>query len=249
MTIGASQANRGYVMASPRTAVTVAIELPPNFPLTDYNAIHQRVAPLQPRLPEPFKQYAGAWNAVAYRYRAAAEALGALRAALAATDPEGRYAQELGLFGFFANSVAALDGLAYGVHAIGAMAAQASFPLDAKALRAITLATVARTYVETFRDERLGSTLASIASDAVFVELSEIRNALSHRSASNRKITLATGNVPSAPDCWVLDYLQLRNGLESVEISDAAMARYVDWLSGQLGAAFADTFLFVSARF
>jgi hypothetical protein len=230
-------------------AFTVGIELPPNFPLTDYNAIHQRLAPLQPRLPEPFKQYAGAWNAVAYRYRAATEAIGTLRVALAATDPESRYSQELGLFGFFANAVATLDGLAYGLHAIGAMAAEASFPLNAKALRAVTLASVARTYLEAFKDERLGPTLATMASDAIFIELSEIRNALSHRSASNRKITLASGKVPPIPHYWVLDYLQLRNGLENVEISDTAMARYIDWLSGQLRAAFADTLLFVSARF
>ena len=236
-------------MASRPLAVTVGIELPPNFPLADYNAIHQRVAPLQPRLPEPFKQYAGAWNAVAFRYRAATEAIDALRKALEASDSEGRYAQELSLFGFFANAVAALDGLAYGLHAIGAMAAAASFPLDAKTLRAITVRSVAKAYVDGFRDERLGSTLTSMASDAVFVELAEIRNSLSHRSASNRKITLASGKVPPAPPHWVLDYLQLRNDLESLEISEAAMARYMDWLSRHLRAAFADALLFISARF
>ena len=55
-------------------ANTIGIQMPADFPLAAYNDIHSHTAPLQPRFPDAFRHYAGAWNAVAIRFRSAAEA-------------------------------------------------------------------------------------------------------------------------------------------------------------------------------
>ena len=55
-------------------ANTIGIQMPADFPLAAYNDIHSHTAPLQPRFPDAFRHYAGAWKAVAIRFRSAAEA-------------------------------------------------------------------------------------------------------------------------------------------------------------------------------
>ena len=66
-------------------AATVGIEVAPEFPVEVYNEIHAKIGPLQPRYVEEFRHYAGAWNAVAFRYRTATEADQGFRDALVNT--------------------------------------------------------------------------------------------------------------------------------------------------------------------
>ncbi len=94
-------------------ANTVGIQMPADFPLAAYNDIHAHIAPLQPRFPDAYRHNGGAWNAVAIRFRSAAEADDVFQSSL--SDPssvEQRFRQEVALFQFFTNSVSVLDSCA-----------------------------------------------------------------------------------------------------------------------------------------
>jgi hypothetical protein len=94
------------------------IKMPGDFPLAVYNDIHAHIAPLQPRFPDAYRHYAGAWNAVAIRFKSAAEADAVFQSSL--NEPslvEQRFRQEVALFQFFTNSVSVLDSCAYALHA------------------------------------------------------------------------------------------------------------------------------------
>jgi hypothetical protein len=101
-------------------ANTVGIQMPADFPLAAYNDIHAHIAPLQPRFPDAYRHYGGAWNAVEIRFRSTAEADDVFQLSL--NDPssvEQRFRQEVALFQFFTNSVSVLDSCAYALHALG----------------------------------------------------------------------------------------------------------------------------------
>jgi hypothetical protein len=117
-------------------ANTVGIQMPADFPLAVYNDIVAHVVPLQPRFPDAYRHNAGAWNAVAIRFRSAAEADDAFQSSL--NEPNSidqRFRQEAALFQFFTNSVSLLDSCAYALHSLGNMVDAAAFPLTGPSLR------------------------------------------------------------------------------------------------------------------
>lgn len=222
-------------MSGVHTALTVGIDLPGDFPLSEYNGVHDKVAPLQPQFTEAFRHYAGAWNAVAFRYRAAAESDDSYKEATAKPSTSlQRYAQEVALFGFFANAIATLDSLAYGAHAIGATMDPLSFALTADTLRHVGLHTAAAHFSRAFPSDPVGTALFGIANDPVHIEMREIRNALSHRSASARAFELSVGTRAPQSERWLVDHLQLKSGIQSIAIDAGTTARHRAWLSRQL---------------
>ena len=110
--------------------------MPSDFPLEAYNGIHAHVGPLQPRFPDAYRHNAGAWNAVAIRFRSAAEADDLFQSSLNEPNSvEQGFRQEVALFQFFTNSVSVLDSCAYALHALGNLIDAAAFPLTGQSLR------------------------------------------------------------------------------------------------------------------
>ncbi|NBX03534.1 MAG: hypothetical protein EBR02_05675 [Alphaproteobacteria bacterium] len=52
---------------------TNGLVMPLDFPVADYEAIHSIVEPRTRKAKETYEQFAGAWNAVAYRFLALTE--------------------------------------------------------------------------------------------------------------------------------------------------------------------------------
>lgn len=140
--------------------------MPGDFPLALYNEIHSRITPLHAKQDDAFRHYGGAWNAIAFRYKAAAEADGAYRKSIAKpVDSLQRYTQEINLFSFFTNAVAVLDSLSYGLHAIAASLDRDRFPLTASALRGIQPQGLARRLIERFPSDAIGHTLLAVSDE------------------------------------------------------------------------------------
>src|SRR6266702_2800177 len=179
-------------------ANTVGIQMPADFPLAAYNDIHAHIALFQPRFPDAYRHHAGAWNAVAIRFRSAAEADDVFQSSLnESSSVEERFRQEVALFQFFTNSVSVLDSCAYALHAIGNMLDARSFPLTGQNLKAADLRGVATSFEERFASDAVAVTLVSIHADPLATELRDVRNFLTHRVASTRSyIMSATGPNP-----------------------------------------------------
>jgi hypothetical protein len=165
--------------------------MPPEFPATTYDAIHAAVTQRGPMS----NDYAGAWNAVPYRYLAMIEHSDAFAASIKQHGPapvsEERYRQERDLFGFFTNGLSTLESAFYGTFAIGHCLDAAAFPLHEP--RDITPTFTRDRYSKTFPGDALVTTFDAVLNSAVYKELRDLRNVLAHRTASHRHIFLQAG--------------------------------------------------------
>src|SRR3989344_958539 len=102
------------------------------FPIASYELIFEIInsAPKDSKL---YEHFAGAWNAIAYRFQAVVEhgnAFAALIATHGSTPPpEERYAQEKTLFDFYSTGFSTFEATFYGLYTIGAFISPAEFPL------------------------------------------------------------------------------------------------------------------------
>jgi hypothetical protein len=189
-------------------ANTVGIQMPADFPLAAYNDIHAHIAPLQPRFPDAYRHNGGAWNAVAIRFRSAAEADDVFQSSL--SDPssvEQRFRQEVALFQFFTNSVSVLDSCAYALHALGNIIDAAAFPLTGQSLRTAHFRGVANSFEERFPADPLTVALVSTNADPFATELRDFRNFLTHRVASTRSYVVSTAGQ-NPPVRWEIGHLE-----------------------------------------
>jgi hypothetical protein len=220
-------------------ANTVGIEMPADFPLATYNDIHAHIAPLQPRFPDAYRHHAGAWNAVAIRFRSAAEADEVFQLSLnEPSSVEQRFRHEVALFQFFTNSVSVLDSCGYALHAIGNMIDAAAFPLTGQSLRGADLRGVAKSFEERFPIDALTVALMSTNADALATELRDLRNVLSHRVASTRSYVMPTKPGPNPPVRWEIDHLEARSGIQALSIDSQLTKRYRSWAAGRLNSLF-----------
>src|SRR4051812_46965066 len=97
----------------PKKVNTVGLEMPDDFPVDAYNAVHARVSPKREPRPAAWPEWASAWNAVAYRFQSCVEHAAAFTKSIRqhgdAPAPPTRYIQERELFNFFTNGLAAIE--------------------------------------------------------------------------------------------------------------------------------------------
>ena len=92
-------------------AGAIGIEMPEDFPTAAHNAVCETLGPHQPRNPSVWREYAGGWNAVAIRFRTAADADNDFTSSICQSSahppPAERQAQEAALFSFFVSGYSA----------------------------------------------------------------------------------------------------------------------------------------------
>jgi hypothetical protein len=220
-------------------AKTFGIQMPADFPLAAYNDINAHIGPLQPRFPDAYRHKAGAWNAVAIRFRSAAEADDVFQSSLnEPSSVEQRFRQEVALFQFFTNAVSVLDSCAYALHALGNMIDPAAFPLTGQNLRTAHFRGVAKSFEERFPADPLTVALVSSNADALATELRDFRNFLTHRVASTRSYVMATSG-PNPPVRWEIGHLEALSGVQAIQIDSQLTGQYRSWLSSRLAVIFA----------
>src|SRR5690349_17383537 len=116
----------------PTKVNTVGLEMPDDFPADAYNAVHAAVG-AKPRPPGPMAEWAGAWNAVAWRFMSLADNDAAftdnVRRTGGGRTPSERYLQERELFSFFVTGLSTIESFCYGLYAVASMIDSANFPL------------------------------------------------------------------------------------------------------------------------
>ena len=212
--------------------------MPTDFPLEAYNGIHAHVGPLQPRFPDAYRHNAGAWNAVAIRFRSAAEADDLFQSSLNEPNSvEQRFRQEVALFQFFTNSVSVLDSCAYALHALGNMIDAAAFPLTGQSLRAADFRGVTKSFEQRFSAYPLTVALVSTNADPLAMELRDFRNFLTHRAASTRSYVMSTAG-PNPPVRWEIGHLEALSGVQTIQMDSQLTGQYRSWLSSRLDVIF-----------
>lgn len=223
---------------------SIGIEMPADFPSEEYNRVHARTQALQPRFPDVYAHHAGAWNAVAIRFRAMAESHDVFQSSLKdfTPQPEERFLQETALFHFFSNSMSVLDSFAYAIHALGHMVDPPSFVLTGKALK-VDFRGVVHSFQKQFLTDPFSAELISTEGDSLLVELRDLRNVLTHRVASTRSYISSEQIVR-----WHIGHLEPVSGLQSLVIDSALTPRYRTWIAARLSVLFAELRGFVQSR-
>jgi len=171
----------------------IDLQMPADFPHRTYMAVEARIskylAGRDAGQVAGFSGYAGGWNGLAIRFRAADE-YGAVAVHLLTTLPGGpanedRYAQERALFGFFTNAVATIDSCCFAIYHMGLMAQPRFF---GKSDDEVTVKATATAVRNAFPATRLDEVLAALKSDKAWSDLRDMRNILVHRESPARTI-------------------------------------------------------------
>lgn len=184
------------------------IRMPSDFDMTSYLAIERQLSQYLEgsdagNVPG-FSQYAGGWNAVVIRFRAADEYGAAAAASLAVWQGslanEDRYVQERDLFGFFANVVATMDSACFSLYHMGMIAKSPCFtrPPEEVTIRATTSAISAG-----FPGTAVDRFLTALTADSMWMKVKARRNILLHRESPGRTFFVGAGaGVPAAHAAW-----------------------------------------------
>lgn len=181
---------------------------PEGFPTEPYNKIYDVVLATNPTHPL-YEHWSGAWMALAYRYCAAVDC-GAQFADLcskhgASPGPEHRYLQEKALFEFFSTGFSAFECTFYGLYAIGAFVAPASFVLSSERdQQRISPASTKDAFWRAFPNDPILTAFSALFADSEYRRWKEIRNVLTHRTAPGRRIYVSIGGDEDLPTEWKL---------------------------------------------
>src|SRR5947209_1407907 len=146
---------REQTAAGPSAPLTAnGLVMPSDFPREPFEAIHKKLASSSAGRENLYAQFAGAWNALSYRYLALTEYGDSFAASVTrfGTSPDATsYEQERDLFGFFNNGFAAFEAYFYAVFAIGALLDSSAFLLVSPShQQQVSLTHTIRTYAKTF---------------------------------------------------------------------------------------------------
>lgn len=184
-----------------------------DFPSELYNAVHAKVVARWSADPN-YHQYAGAWNALAYRFHGSVEAGSKFQKSLkgygAHPAPHQRFEQEEALFNFFSNGFAAFEALFYGLFAIGSFIDAIAFPLATqKEQQRVSPTYTSEAFRRTFPADPLVVTFASLFCNPAYQSWRDMRNILTHRAAPGRRVYVGIGTDDAPPVEWKLNNMPL----------------------------------------
>jgi hypothetical protein len=210
--------------------------LPDAFPVVPYDSIVTWAHRYAQGQQETYRVFVQAFHGVAYRFVSAFQSEDRFRALIVehgnGPGPIERQLQEHELFGFFTNALSSLECAAYGLYAVGALLAPATFKLleTEESRQWVSPKTTLSEYRKAFPDEMiLTGALARMdakTGDPRFTEIARMRNILAHRVVMGRHFLLSTGAL-QGPDAF-LDGVGL-------PLSSDMLAPFMDDLARLLG--------------
>lgn len=226
----------------PNRSLSILDLMPGDFAAAPYEAIHRRMDTKKDTHPDSWAQYAGAWNAIVYRFRSCADHDRAFTKSVkrsgSAPPQPGRYIQERELFDFFMNGLAAIESFCYGLFVIASIVDAQNFPIRTPAdMRSINPENTARQFATAFPAELITTALQQMLNEQNFKDWKEIRNILVHRAAPGRTILLSTRRTLN--DLW----------LKGIPINRNTTASRRQWLAGTLNSLLVAAEVFATQKF
>ncbi len=191
------------------TLTTNGLIAPEGFPTIQYEKIHQRVSTTQ-KDNAFYQHFAGAWNGLSYRYRAALDHGDAFILSLqkhgTAPPPEQRYLQEKLLFDFFGASFSCFESTFYAFYTVGAFLSPQHFNLSTpRDQQKVSPNRTKDAYEEAFSSDVILSVILQVFTDPEYQKLREIRNVLTHRTAPGRTMYVSLGSDDTPATEWKLN--------------------------------------------
>lgn len=213
--------------------------MPKAFPNKSYESIHKIMKGMKDKFHLSWKQYAGAWNAIGYRFKSCAENDRIFTQSMLKTgkspEPHERYIQERALFYFFVNGLSALESLLFGLYAIVSFVKPKEFPIETERdLKAINPKLTRDKFKKNFKTYDIANSLIKLLEDKRYIEWKEIRNILAHRASPGREFF--SGGDHSGKALWI-------NG---VQIEKSTTTSRYKWLTMTLSNLMKDVDVFVS---
>ena len=207
--IGAVRYGEGVTAPLTTNGLTPAAD----FPSEPYEAVHRLVAATWADH-ELYEHYAGAWNAVAYRFHGAIHAGEEFDRSLAAEGstptPAQRYRQDQALAEFFGSGYSTFESIFYSLHTVGAFIDPASFSLATpKARQQVSPSLTATAFKRAFPGDPLLAAVDAFFSDPAYQEWREIRNILTHRTAPGRRMYVGIGSDDAPATEWKLNNIPM----------------------------------------
>jgi hypothetical protein len=188
--------------------VTVQFEPPSDFPRPSWQAVLDNVSAHTGEA--AFGNFAGGWNAVAYRFRACCDCGEAFASSVrqhgdAPPFPH-RYFQERDLFAFFVTGFSALESFCFAMFFVGSFIQPNKFRTGTvDDLRKINATATAGRLISVFPDVGLGQALRDVHDCDESKEWRNLRNLLVHRTAPGRHIFASLkepAGVPQQSSTW-----------------------------------------------
>jgi hypothetical protein len=107
------------------------------------------------------------------------------------------------LFGFFSSAFAAFEASFYGLFMIGAALDRGRFPMaTARDQQAISPARTNAAFTAAFPGDPILAAFTTLFGDAAYLELREVRNILTHRTAPGRRFYVGLGDDDAPAGEW-----------------------------------------------
>ena len=202
----------------------LGLERASGFPADGYNLVQERLSCYMDKQDDSWREFAGGWNAVAFRFKDcidhSAEFTNLIAAFPSPGHPE-RYFQERELFGFFVSGLSTLESAAYAMYFIAVIAYPSRFNLQAD-LRKVEPCGIVKQLlsVQELSCEPLTMVLQSLIGDSKYKDWKDIRNILCHRAHPGR--SCFAGGEFNGKTLWS----------KGVEINELTTLTRAQWLQG-----------------
>ena len=232
--------------------ITVGFEPPADFPQDSYEAIHRRLEHLASSPQgQIWKQFAGAWNAVAYRFQACAEYDDSFGSDFARFGVNAggldRYRQQRDTYGCVANACSVIEAFYYAAYAIGSILLPADFAMTSgPAQRNINPPNTTTQFEHSFATDPFTAALRALADDGDWAVLNDIRNVLIHRAAWAKDVARSAGASATA----ATDHVRLSDyNLVDVDLAPEFTSGPRKWVAASLKTAIEAADAFTTAQF
>ncbi len=206
------------------------LEIPGDFPANAYASIRKLVSAREGNNPL-YSHYVGAWNAIPYRFLAAAES-GEEFARLVQKHGVGperfyRYLQERAIFEFFSCGFSVLEASFYALYTMGALIQPMNFQISTeKDRRRVNLRRTEESFRTHFSSDPIVPLLSQILNDQGYKELCEVRNILTHQVVLGRHFSLSRSHAAQ----WELNGVRVDFGVSTFVKYRAELVRIMDVL-------------------
>lgn len=238
-------------MTSPVSRALGSLPLPASLPLAEFDAVNERVASHRSGKDDIWYGFASAWNAVAYRLRAALEHGVAFTASVtrsSAPPPDERYRQDHDLFGFVVSALSAVECFHFAAYCIGTLVAPAEFPLSRPSSLRFYPDSVRDRFQRGFPAESLTGAMVTCLAASEYSRLTELRSVLVHRGTPPRMTFFSTSG-PDRPSAIPSNLAALASQWSyDLHLQPQCLEPYAQWLESSIRDLVVEASVFSAAR-
>jgi hypothetical protein len=223
---------------------SLGLIMPDDFPSDLCDDINNRVSKNRDNYLNSWHQFAGGWNAVAYRFLSCTEynvdfTSSIIKHGNSPSQPE-RYNQEKLLYNFFVTGLSIIESLGYALYAIGSIIDKNNFPISSKKdLKNIWIESTISKFKKSnlLKNISIALILEELTKSKDYKDWKDIRNILAHRSAPGRNIFM--GGNDHGKVKWI----------KELQIDENTTSLRYKWLLANLKKLIEETGSFVSYHF